>query len=110
MPKTTGSFRKGDNRSRKPKGAENKTTKEAKEILNSILFGEISNIKEALNAIREKDKYRYIDCLAKLFPFVIPKKSDLTSDDEPLTSEINITVTSEGSAEKLKEFINGKPE
>jgi len=107
MPKTSGSFKIGDKRPRKPKGAVNKTTKEAKEILNKILFDEIPNIKEALASIYTKDKGKYLECLSKLFPFVIAKKTDVTSDDEALQKDVNINVISGDSAEKLKKFLNG---
>jgi len=91
----------------KTSGTPNKTTKEAKEILNKILFDEIPNIKAALLAIKEKDEYKYLECLSKLFPFVIAKKTDVTSDDEALQKEVNINVISGNSAEKLKKFLDG---
>jgi len=110
MAITSTTFKKGDNRKRKSKGDLNRTTKEAKEILNNILFGEIDNIKLALEEIREKDNYRYIDCLSKLFPFVIAKKTDVTSGDETLPKNININVTTPESAKELKKFLDGKPQ
>jgi hypothetical protein len=90
------------------KGTPNVTTKQAKEILNQILFGELSNIKEALADIKAKDKYKYLDTFAKLLSFALPKKTDLTTDDEKLPTSININVTSPANAEKIKEFLNGK--
>jgi hypothetical protein len=92
----------------KPKGAVNKTTKQAREILNQILFAELPNVKEALAGIRAKDKYKYLDTFAKLLSFSLPKKTDVTTDDEPLKSSININVTSPENADKIKEFLNGK--
>jgi len=109
MPK---GFQKGvvtNPRGKKP-GTQNKTTKQAKEILNKILFDELPNIKEALSDIKIKDKYKYLDTFAKLLSFALPKKTDLTSDDEKLPSNVNINVTSQENAEKLKEFLDGKPE
>jgi hypothetical protein len=87
--KTSGSFKKGVAKG-KPKGALNKTTKEAKEILNQILFSELESVKDALAGIKAKDKYRYLDIFAKLLSFSLPKKTDLTTDDESLNM-INIT-------------------
>jgi hypothetical protein len=109
MPK---GFQKGvvtNPRGKKP-GTLNTTTKQAKEILNQILFDELPNIKKALSEIKAKDKYKYLDTFAKLLSFALPKKTDLTSDDEKLPSNINITVTSQSNAEKIKAFLNGKPE
>lgn len=88
-------------------GTPNITTKKAKLIMDSILFGEIKNIKLALSEIRKKDKAKYVDCLAKLLTYSLPKKTDLTSHDEPLPAVINITVASLKGAEELKDFLNG---
>jgi len=88
-------------------GTQNRTTKEAKKILNNILFGEIDNIKLALAEIRKENNYRYIDCLSKLLPFVIAKKTDVTSDDEPIKQNLNITVDHSATAETLKKLRDG---
>ena len=109
MPK---GFQKGvvTNPQGKKPGTLNTTTKQAKEILNQILFDELPNIKEALASIKAKDKYKYLDTFAKLLSFALPKKTDLTSDDEKLPTSININVTSQSNAERIKEFLNGKPD
>jgi hypothetical protein len=91
------------------KGTPNRTTKEAKEILNQILFAEVDNIRDALNKIRRKDSFRYLDTLTKLLPFCLPRKTDLTSDDEPIQPVINITVASQKGADELKAFLDGTP-
>jgi hypothetical protein len=74
-----GQFKRGQsgNPGGKRKGTMNYTTRQAKEILNQILFSEIENIREALKDIRTKDKVKYLDCLAKLLPFVLPRQTDL---------------------------------
>lgn len=105
--KTSGSFRKGDNRKRKPKGALNRTTKEARELLEQILLGQVDNIKEALETVKEKDPARYLESCSKLFTYVLPRKSDVTSGDEPL-KPVNINVTNPENAEKLKDILDGK--
>jgi hypothetical protein len=109
MPKTSGSFKKGESKG-KPKGAVNRTTKEAKELLEQILLGQVDNIKEALEAVKKKDPSRYLDSCSKLFTYVLPRKTDVTSGDEPIKPALNINVVSKDSADKLKEFVNGKPE
>ncbi|GEM_PF-3080157 len=88
------------------KGSKNLTTKQARELMNQILFGELDNIREALSEVRKADKGKYLDCLTKLFPFSLPKKTDLTSDNEPLSGLVNITVASSKGAEELKDFLN----
>jgi hypothetical protein len=79
------SFKEG-NRG-KPKGAVNKTTREAKQLFVEIMEGEVDNIKNSLEELRKKDKGRYLEVLSKFFPYFIPKKVEI---DTP--SEITINV------------------
>lgn len=69
-------FQKGNKG--KPKGADNQTTKAAKELFLDIMEGEVDNIKDALESLRKKDKGKYLEVLAKFFPYFIPKKLDVT--------------------------------
>lgn len=61
----------------KPKGAENKTTKAAKELFVSIMEGEVDNIKLSLDQIRAKDPAKYLEVLSKFYPYFMPKKVEL---------------------------------
>ena len=92
MAKTRTSFKKGEARG-KPKGAINRTTKEAKEFLEFIMFGQMDNMNDALSTLYNKDPSRYLDACSKLFTYVLPKKTDITSDDKPIQVPIpNITI------------------
>ena len=82
MAKTKTSFKKGQGG--KPKGALNRTTKEAKEFLEFVMFGQLDNMNNALNILYKKDQARYLDACSKLFTYVLPKKTDVTSDDKPI--------------------------
>lgn len=84
MPK---GFQKGVVTNPKGRGAgnPNRTTKEAKEFLEQIMFGQLDNINEALEKLKDKDYSRYLDACSKLFTYVLPKKSDITSDDKPIS-------------------------
>ena len=73
-------------------GTPNTTTKEARLILNNILYGELENIKDSLQEVRVKDHARYLDCVSKLLAFVIPRKTDLTSDDKPVQPITGIQI------------------
>jgi hypothetical protein len=84
MPKTNGSFKKGDNRKRKPKGALNRTTKEAHELFMYIMNGQVGNIEEALVKINEDDPEKYINALSKLLQYYMPRKSDVTTDGDKI--------------------------
>jgi hypothetical protein len=81
---------KTNNPKGKPKGTLNRTTKEARELFISIMNGEVENIKDALGKIRLKDPSRYIDSLAKLFQYTMPKQVDITSDSKAIT-DIKVT-------------------
>jgi hypothetical protein len=90
MPKTSGSFKKG-HKGAKPKGAVNRTTKEARELLEQVLLGQVDNIKAALQEVKDNDPAKYLDACSKLFTYVLPKKTDITSMDESLKPVLNIT-------------------
>jgi hypothetical protein len=91
MPKTAGSFKAG-HKGFKPKGAVNRTTKEAKEFLEFIMFGQMDNMMDALNTLYEKDQARYLDACSKLFTYVLPKKTDITSGDDKILQSLPTMV------------------
>lgn len=86
MAKTSTTFKKGQGG--KPKGAVNRTTKEAKEFLEYVMYGQLDNMNTALNNLYKKDPARYLDACSKLFTYVLPKKTDITSDDKPLATQL----------------------
>jgi hypothetical protein len=71
----------------KPKGAKNKVSIEAKQLLKTILEGEFEHIQEALDQIRKKDKFKYLELLSKYLPYVVPKKLEV---DAPTSMTINV--------------------
>ena len=64
MAKTSTSFKKGHSNG-KPKGAENKTTKKARELFVEIMEGEVENIQAALTKVRTKNPAEYLNVLSK---------------------------------------------
>lgn len=81
-------FKKGvsGNKDGKPKGAQAKTTKKARELFIEIMEGEVCHIKQALEKVRKESPEDYLNLLSKFYPYFIPKKVDLTSDDKPITT------------------------
>lgn len=75
----------------RPAGTPNKTTKEQRELLEQILLGEIKNIKEALSEVKAKDPAKYLDACSKLFTYVLPKKTDVTSAGDKI-APISIVI------------------
>ena len=66
------------NRSKgRPKGSPNAITKESRKLFNQILAGEIDNIKEAFDQVREQSPAKYLTILSKYLPFFIPKMTEL---------------------------------
>ena len=94
MPKTAGSFKKG-HKGVKPKGAVNRTTKEGKILLENILMNQLDNAKDAFNALKS-DPAKFIDAYAKLLGYVLPKKTDITSDDKPIQQMPDIVIRTSG--------------
>lgn len=104
-------FQKGvvTNPNGRPKGKLNRTTAEAKELLEQILYGQIENIDESLANIRDKSDKDYIDACVKMFKYVIPEKKDITSDGKSMT-EVKIMVDSSTTEAELKQLLNGTPD
>lgn len=69
-------------------GTPNRTTKESKEFLKQILFAEFDNIQLSLKRAREESDSKYIDLLAKLLQFVLPKQNEVEYSG-PV--EVNVT-------------------
>jgi hypothetical protein len=81
---------KTNNPNGRPKGTPNRTTKEAREFLDCMMFGQLDNMNDALNSLYEKDQRSYLDACSKLFTYVLPKKTDITSGDEKLLAQLPI--------------------
>lgn len=79
---------KTNNPNGRPAGTPNRTTKEARELLEKILLGQVENISESLDSLRQESHARYLDACAKLFTYVLPKKMDVTSDNEKIAIKL----------------------
>lgn len=81
MERDKGKFVKGSAPG-KPKGAQNKTTKEARQLFISIMEGQVNHVNESLEKIRKDDPKDYLDTLSKFFPYFIPKKVEIDTPHE----------------------------
>jgi len=70
----------------RPKGAQNKTGKQLKEILSEILNDEIEGLPKRLNQLSDKDR---LDIFVKLLPYLLPKQKEI---DMNVTNELNIPL------------------
>lgn len=84
------------------KGTPNKTTQEARQLFINIMNGEIENIKAALDKIRGDKPEKYLECLAKLFQYTMPKQLDVTSDGESI-STVKLIRGNEGTKDKAQQ-------
>lgn len=99
MAKSKTTFKKGEG-GRKP-GTPNRTTVEAREFLQSILYAEFDNIQTSLQNIRENEsEAKYIDSLNKMLSFILPKQTDITTGGEKINRPPIIV-----SCDKTKELI-----
>jgi hypothetical protein len=77
MANTTGNKYGG-----RQKGTPNKLTKELRSVLKDILYQELEQIKERLDALKPKER---IELLIKLMPYVLPKVTSIShTTNEPL--------------------------
>ena len=64
------------------KGTPNKLTKELRSVLKDILYQELEQIQERLDALKPKER---IELLIKLMPYVLPKVTSIShTTNEPL--------------------------
>ena len=56
----------------KPKGVENKVTKQSKELFVQILEGEVQHIQQAFAEVRQDDPSKYLDLFAKYAKYFVP--------------------------------------
>ena len=71
------------------KGTPNKTTKEIKPLLHSILNKEIENLPKLIKQLEPKER---VDAITKLLPYIVPKMKQVdnivSEIQEPLIVEV----------------------
>lgn len=87
----SGTFRKGDNRKRKSKGDTHKTTRAAKEIM-QLAFDELGGMPALVKWAKADPDHtsEFYKLWARLIPM------DVTSDNKPLSVNINIPPLPDG--------------
>ena len=62
------------------KGTPNKVTKEVKEMLQSVIEGELDHIESTLAHLRKSHPLGYLKTLCALLPYVLPKCAQTTTE------------------------------
>lgn len=73
----------------RPKGAVNKTTAEAKALLQIIVNNELETIAERLEQLDNKER---IDAVIKLLPYIVPRQTEIAVEAK-LNQFTPLTVT-----------------
>lgn len=81
-----GKFAKGN--SGRKKGAVNRLTNNARILFLQTLENQVPNIEQAFDDVRAKNPKEYLDLFAKYAQYFVPKKTDLTSDNEKISTTI----------------------
>ena len=95
-------FAVGNTDGGRTKGALNKTTKFSREVLSLALAGQEENIREALEKLSKKNPEAYINAVAKLLNYAIPKlqSTEISSNGN---TKIEITLDDSMSVDDLKQ-------
>jgi len=90
----------------KPKGALNKTTRDIKEAYRRLIEDNLDNLTRWLEQIAAENPEKAVRILSDLSEYVIPKlaRTDVTSGDKPLQTNLNIIVDKSDTAETLKKL------
>ena len=65
----------------RPKGTPNRITAATKSLLSDVISGEADRIQEALSEVFESNKKDYLLIMARLLPYVIPKATELPTNE-----------------------------
>lgn len=86
-------FKKGNKEGNgRPKGAENKLTKEAREIFIETLEGQVPNIEDAFDKVLKDSPAKYLELFAKYAQYFVPKKTESEVKGE-LSTNFNFNET-----------------
>lgn len=80
-----GKFEKG-HKGAKPKGAVNKTTAKARELIFAAIDEQSVDFNKVMGTLKEDEPKEWAKIMVKLMDFVLPKKIDVTTDGDKVTN------------------------
>jgi hypothetical protein len=100
------------NPSGKAKGTENKANSKARELFTQIMERQVDSIEDSLAKVKAKSDEKYLQLLSKFFPYFVPKKIDVTTDNQALN---RVMIVPENLANELlkdtpSDLDNSSPE
>lgn len=76
-------FQKGNKLGKgRPKGSENKTTQELKDMISAVVSGQIQHWQQDIEKIRKKNPEEAIRLTAKFIDYVLPKQTKMELEGE----------------------------
>jgi len=100
---TNTKFKKGEsgNPNGRPKGTQNRTTKEMKELIKAYVEKELEQADSLLNELTAKER---LDILCKMLPYIMPKQQEVKKENaKEITINYNDKVDySQCTDEQLK--------
>ncbi|AIN71919.1 hypothetical protein K5L04_01870 [Flavobacterium psychrophilum] len=73
----------------RPKGSLNKSTAETKELIHNVVSKQLENIDKLLDRLEPKER---IDAIIKLLPYLIPKQSEITTNESEPQRKLVIRI------------------
>ena len=92
----------------KKKGDQNILNREAKKMFYDTIEGLVPKVKEAFDIVFETNPEKALDLYQKYASFVMPKKVDITTDGQQLTTPLINWVTGQPPEEEEAEVIEIK--
>jgi hypothetical protein len=108
MAKSSTSFKKGEAKGR-PKGVENKTTRDIKEAFKLLIENNLDNMTLWLEKVAAKNPAQALFIISNLAEYTTPKlaRSQVEHSGEIKTEPTTILVTSEQAKKDIEQITNG---
>ena len=98
-------FKGTRNENGRPKGSLNKTTAEAKALLQKIVNNELETIAERLEQLDNKER---IDAVIKLLPYIVPRQTEIAVDAKSGFNPVVVNIVGEDEIKRINDELEAK--